>query len=737
MAIARNTWYNIYMNNYDLHIEPSDIGQFLASGNTYYEIPDFQRPYSWDLEDAKLFMEDIENTMATENSEHYFGSVIWMPEGSFKRIIIDGQQRITTVTLMLTAIYHLAKKDESKLKQMSHDSFSNMFLSNPENLKYGRPETHVKLRTVTVDHEIFEKIYNQVELSEQEKVSRLNIVYQYFYDYLSGKDSLDDYYEVLGKFKIAHISLGMRDDPQRIFESINSTGKPLKDGDKIRNFALMLKNENLRNIVYNDYWKKIEKSLVTIKSDDNLSDFFRTFLISVLQRDVKLNEVYSEFKKYFGFELGKVYEEQEIRMFYNRLVNYLNHYLFLKFGNDPDGRYNSVREQAFRLRYLRIEIPFPFLMRILDRYLDGEMDEVETKQIFAIVETYLVRRILMGQYTSSLNKIFYPLYKNIERHIKKADSAPKCIDVLSYILLHQEGNTALPDDKEVSNGIRRVEFYRLRGWVRTFVLFSINSLSKDSLSLEQYVNGSKHFTIEHVMPQTLSKEWRKMLGEEHQRIYDTYIHTLPNLTLTGYNSEYSNLPFSGVPGKDKKTLTDEDGSLIGLDSSSIWMNHWFKDKTIWNEEAIVERAKWYEKQIFRIWPMPKTAYEAPFEGDIVDLVDAGNLTNRIIVSFTAFGDEYSVAQWSDAYYEIMNIIFDKYPVLYEKYLDDPMLQKAISSSNEGPFSRELGGNGHYYISTNTSTNHKIRILQAVLGLLSDEDVDDLDIKLYLKAEKEA
>ena len=135
--------------------------------------------------------------------------------------------------------------------------------------------------------------------------------------------------------------------------------------------------------------------------------------------------------------------------------------------------------------------------------------------------------------------------------------------------------------------------------------------------------------------------------------------------------------------------------------------------------------------------MPKTDYEAPFEGDIVDLVDAADLTNRVITSFTVFGDEYNVAQWSDAYCEMMNIIFDKYPVLYEKYLDDPMLQKAILSSSEEPFDKKLGEDGHHYISTNTSTNHKIRILQAVLSLLPDECVDNLDIKLYLKAEKES
>ena len=712
--------------------------QFLDSGTTYYEIPDFQRPYSWDLEDAKLFMEDVENTIKAEHPEHYFGSVIWMPEGSFKRIIIDGQQRITTTTLMLTAIYHLAKsrKYKAELKQISPESFSNMFLSNPENSQYGRSETHVKLKTVTVDHEIFEKIYRQEDLTEQEKASKLNIVYQYFFDYLSTKELLDDYYEVLGQFKIAYISLGLYDDPQRIFESINSTGKPLKDGDKIRNFALMLKNEDLRKIVYNEYWKKIEKSLVTIKSDDNLSDFFRTFLISILQRDVKLNEVYSEFKKYFRAELGEIYEEPEVREFYDRLTNYLNHYLFLKFGIDSEGRYEPIREQAFRLRYLRIEIPFPFLMRILDKYQNGEIDEEEVKQIFAVIESYLVRRILMGQYTSSLNKVFYPLYKNIVRQSEKTDSRPKCVDVLSYILLHQEGITAFPNDKDVSNSIRKVEFYRLRGWVRTFILFSINALSKDSLSLEQYVNGNKQFTIEHVMPQTLTKEWRRMLGDNYQQIYDTYIHTLPNLTLTGYNSEYSNLPFSGVPGKDKKTLVDEDGNLIGLDSSSIWMNHWFKDRTVWNEEAIEARAKWYEKQINKIWPMPETNYEAPFEGEIVDLVDAEDLTNRVITSFTVFGDEHNVAQWSDAYCEMMGVIFDKYPVLYEKYLEDPLLQKSISISDEEPFDKKLGENGHYYICTNTSTNHKIRILQSVLGLLDDEDVDDLDIKLYLKAEKE-
>ena len=725
------------MMNYDLHIEPNDIKQFLASGNTYYEIPDFQRPYSWEKSDAELFMEDIENTIKDPESEHYFGSVICVPEGSFKRTIIDGQQRVTTTTLMLTAIYHLAKKDDKKLAEISAENFSNMFLSNPDNAKYGRSETHVKLRTVTVDDTIFSKIYHQKPLTEQEKASRLNVVYQYFYDYLSKKEKLDDYYEVLGRFKIADISLGRRDDPQRIFESINSTGKPLKDGDKIRNFALMLRDKNLRDLVYEDYWQKVEKSLVTIKSDDNLSDFFRTFLISVLQQDVKIDEVYHEFKKYFRQKLEKDFGEQELRTFYSRLTSFLDHYLFLKFGEDPDGKYQELKDAAFRLRYLRIEIPFPFLMRVLESYLDSELSLDEAKQAFAITETYLVRRILTGQYTSGLNKVFYPLHKNIRRQIEKSDDGenPKYIDVLSYILLSLRGNTAFPTDKQVVNSIREVEFYHLRNWVCTFILYSINAQSKDSPSLEQYANSSKHFTIEHVMPQTLTKEWREMLGENYEKIHETYVHTLPNLTLTGYNSEYSNRPFSGDPGKDKKTLESESGELIGLDSSSIWMNHWFQNKEVWNEQEIKNRAEWYDRQIQKVWALPETDYNPPFEGDIVELYEVGDLTSRSITAFTISDNEYQADQWSEAYVEIMNIIFEKYPKLYEKYLENPFLEKSISTTEYDTFDKKLDAAGHYYISVASSTNHKIRILKAILNLLSDEEVDELDIKLYLKPEK--
>lgn len=729
-----STRSNIVMYNYDLHIEPNDIKSFLASGNIYYEIPDFQRPYSWGQADAELFMEDVENTIADPESEHYFGSVIWVPEGSFKRTIIDGQQRITTATLMLTAIYHLAEK-EKRLSQISAEDFNNTYLNSPGNTEYGRPESHIKLRTVTIDDEIFDKIYHKKKLTDQEKASRLNIVYQFFYTYLSDKGFLDNYYEALGRFKIADISLGKRDDPQRIFESINSTGKPLTDGDKIRNFALMLKNSGLRTLVYDDYWKRIEKSLVTIKSDDNLSDFFRTFLISVLQRDVKVDEVYKEFKKYFYQKLEKDFGEDEIREFYGRLVNYLDHYLFLKFGEDVDGKYGAFRDAAFRLRYLRIEIPYPFLMRVLENYFDDNFDIEAVRRIFAITETYLVRRILVGQYTSGLNKVFYPLHRNVRRQVEKSDYTPEYVDVLSYILLDLKGNTAMPNDEQISESISKVEFYHLRNWVCNFVLYSINAQSKDSLSLEQYAKGSKHFTIEHIMPQTLSEEWQKMLGKDYQRVYDTYIHTLPNLTLTGYNSEYSNLPFSGAPGEDKKTLVSKGGELIGLDDSSIWMNHWFQDKAVWNEKEIKKRAEWYEKQIKKIWPLPTTSYKPPFEGEIVELGEAGVLTNRSIFMFTAFGNEYEVTQWSDAYCKIMNLLFDKWPVLYERYLENPLLEKSISTSQYGPYDNKLGKDGRYYIGTNTSTNHKVQILQAVLNLLSDDEIDEADVKLYLRLEK--
>lgn len=283
------------------------IKKYLYQPGAVFDIPEFQRPYTWKTVNAQEYLKDLEESVSTGKG-HYFGTVVQVEDedGDDAYSIIDGQQRVTTSLLLIFSIYHLVKKNPSLLGdgETTSDDILDNYLINKN-----RKNNRIKLRTVTTDNEILQHIFdsngNASDLSEKDKLSNLYNVYSVFKEYFSKKDDLSKYINGLRFFKIVCITLEQGDDnPQRVFESINSTGEPLSDGDKIRNFSLMLNSKESRNHVYEEYWKPLERTLTDVNRD-NITDFFRYYLISRRQANVKLPEVYSAFKDEFDTAVGK------------------------------------------------------------------------------------------------------------------------------------------------------------------------------------------------------------------------------------------------------------------------------------------------------------------------------------------------------------------------------------------------------------------------------------------------
>ena len=257
---------------------PNDIKGFIYTPGKHFLIPEFQRPYSWEIDNIKTFLADLEELNETTKN-HYFGTVVYVNDTSDMNAsaIIDGQQRVTTTLLMIMAIYHHAKENPDTCEMPAGDISNNYLFNSSE---YSKEENRIKLRTVTTDNVIFEKLYEQKELTSEEKQNKLFKAYTYFYEYFESRQNLEKYIMNLSRFKIMSIALDASDDnPQRVFESINSTGKPLTDGDKIRNFALMLNSDQVRKHVYEKYWQQIEQEL-TDANKDYITDFFRSYIIS-------------------------------------------------------------------------------------------------------------------------------------------------------------------------------------------------------------------------------------------------------------------------------------------------------------------------------------------------------------------------------------------------------------------------------------------------------------------------
>jgi len=714
----------------------TNIQKILNASETYYEIPNFQRPYAWQTNNANEFLIDLEESVAKRRN-HYFGTVVLVEDtaSSYSVAIIDGQQRVTTSLLMVTAIYHLVKKDPSLIEnpETTPELIRDRYLFNANIDK-----NKVKLRTVTTDNQILQHIFDkdgeESRLEPRERVSNIYQVYSTFRKYFQARTGLDKYIDGLRMFEVISITLNGNDDnPQRVFESINSTGKPLTDGDKIRNFALMLSNDQLRNQVYEKYWSIIEESLVD-SNKDHITDFFRSYIISKRQAIVRLDAVYPEFKKQFDKHVGEAQQEDKIDVFYSDIVESLGFYKLLKLidTSEFEPKYKGISETIFKMRYLQIDLYIPFAMNVLRHHAAGELTDLQLEDVFKLIETYFSRRIVSGIDTTSVDRFLASLHKDVLSYQKTSPDADY-VEVLRYILLNRIGQTRMPDDAEYENAIRSREAYYQRNSFLVYVLTAAEESSKEAVhTLHQISDGKLKLSIEHVMPQTLaSKDWQAMLGDDFERIHRDYLHTLANLTLTGYNSEYSNRPYldkMNLEVKDKKT---GEVRKVGFADSKLPLNEWIAKHDTWNEDTLKERQNWWVTSMKKVWPLPVTAFQPVEEDTTIYLLDEMDLKGAGIRSVEVFGEESSVTTWAEALDAIAEAIYSRNPDFIEMVTEDEYLSRFIRQDASAFYnSAEILDTG-YFIDTGTNTNSKRRLI-AALGSTFNLAHDDIKAELTAK-----
>ncbi|MDD3712455.1 MAG: DUF262 domain-containing protein [Candidatus Izemoplasmatales bacterium] len=715
----------------------SNMKEFLYTPGMFFEIPEFQRPFSWQATNIDEFLNDLEECIK-EGKNHYFGTVVQVKDTDsvYSRAIIDGQQRVTTSLLMISAIYHMARRNPSLIEnqETTADKIEYQYLINKD-----LDNSRVKLRTVTMDNEILQRIFNvhgeESELDLKDRQSNVYKVYAKFREYFSKKQGgLDKYIDGLEKFEIALLTLVSSDDnPQRVFESINSTGKPLSDGDKIRNFALMLNNKKLRNHVYCEYWRPIERTLTGI-NQDNITDFFRYYLISQKQTNIKMPEVYSEFKKKFNKDVGETQEIDSIDKFYGNIKRALKFYQLLKLYDTNDIKnstdlsiYGDISENIFRMRYLRVDLYIPYAMSVLEYHAGGKITDEDLASIFKLIETYFSRRIVVNFYVTSVDRFMATLHRQVLNYLR-LNSEANYVEVLKYIFLSQTGQTQMPTNDDFNTAVRTFPFYEQHGnSVLCYVLSSAENGSKDDpkQTLHKIVEDELQLTIEHVMPQTLtSKEWREMLGEDYERIHGQYLHTLANLTLTGYNSEYSNLPFNGVPAKDKMTLEVKEkktGEIrkVGFQYSPLQINKWIAARDSWNEDTLKERQDWWLENLNKKWPLPETSFKPAEEDTSIYLLDDIDLKGKGIKSIEIFGKKNSVSTWADAVDIIIEAIYDNNPDHFLTTIKNNEWLSKYIQTDATVFSsyREVYDTG-YFINTGTDTNSKRQLVANIAKALN-------------------
>lgn len=544
----------------------------ILNGNKQFLIPVYQRFYSWDIEQCKRLWNDIVEMQRKGKVGHFVGSIVniaeqAMPTGVQKYMIIDGQQRMTTLTLLLLALRDYAIKNPGDTS-INARRIDNMLLKN----EYENGDERYKLLLTETDRDILINLVEEKPIAEGTR-SRLIENYKFFADKLADKEILPaEVYESIGKLQIVNITLDRAvDDAQAIFESLNSTGKELSESDLIRNYVLMGLEPSEQIYVYEHLWRPMEQLFVYETQGTVMDAFFRHYLTMKLARIPKQGRVYEEFKLYhLNCEFGT------IRELCQDLLDYAKYYTNIVFKRNSDLDLKKLYEEIIDLR---MEVSYPFLLKIHHDCTDGIITSDELKEILKLCISYVLRRAICEIPTNSMNKTFATL----KNYIKPDDY----LNSVKAFFVMQDTYKEFPDNDKFEGAFVSRDIYNMRA--RNYILSRLENFeNKAPIIIENY-------TIEHIMPQNknLSLEWQADLGADWQEVQKKYLHTIGNLTLTAYNSEMSDRPF-----REKMNMPG------GFKESALRLNKYIVLLNEWNEKHIQERANMLAKKAESIWPYP-------------------------------------------------------------------------------------------------------------------------------------
>ncbi len=554
----------------------------LLNGQCQYIIPVYQRKYSWqaDVQCARLW-KDIVEMEKKKKKHHFVGSIVSIAEkksvmGIQKQLIIDGQQRMTTLSILMVALRDYLK--EQGAGDDVDNNITNMVLKNPSR----KGDDAYKMLLTDTDRDIMIKLVDGIKIKEDED-SLIYVNYLYFKQKVAdGVLTPDEIYESISKLDIVGIILDkdQGDEPQLIFESLNSTGMALSKSDLIRNFILMGLDNDAQKRIYNNYWKPLEGFFPQqVQGEENRMDkFFRDYLTVKLGRNVKFDNIYEEFKDYAGNSELSTSEElaEDVMIFGDLYTNITTDRKTLPVNHQP---LLPIFEE---IRSLRMEVAYPFLIKVYRDFVDGLITIEETVEIMRLTIAYIVRRAICEIPTNSMNKTFATMKNSIQ--------VDDYLNSVKAAFFFAETYKRFPNDEEFKAALLERNMYT----IRISKYFYVKLENEDNKEPIPYVG----YTTEHILPQNknMRDEWKVALGENYAEIQAKYLNTLGNLTLTRYNSEMGDKPFS-----EKLEIYKE--------SAMHNLNKYVVQQTTWNEGTIVERAKQLSARACDVWKAPILDHE--------------------------------------------------------------------------------------------------------------------------------
>lgn len=557
----------------------------LLNTSRQFIVPIFQRNYSWQKNQyEQLWFDILRASKFKEKQNHFIGSIVYIDMGTpagrpQQLLLIDGQQRLTTISILLCAIKDYVQKFNLETKLINLAKIKNQFLYNSDEID----EDKYKLLLNVQDKETYIKLIDNTIFTVNKPATNIIKCYEFFYerieDFIKEYGQIDEIYAGIFKLSLVSISLDKdSDNPQMIFESMNSTGKDLSQTDLLRNYLLMDLTPEKQTRLYKTYWKSMEELFGEdiYKNDVNKFDYFiRDFL--TLKSDTgyicKINNVYENFKRYY------LDNNCEKFVVLKDLFTYAKYYACIDLLQEKDDELKLYWQE---FKKLDSHVVYPFLLKLYDDYSCQILIKEDFKKILQVVISYLWRRAICEIPTNSLSKTFATLYQAVD----KEDYVNSIIKAFVF----KSSYKRFPSDYEVREKLQIKDIYHFR--LRKYLLEALeNYYHKEPIDL-----NTANYTIEHIMPQNIEHNlsWQQMLGEDWQEVHSLYLHTLGNLTITGYNAEMSN-----------KSFGEKVNGESGFKHSHLKLNESIAQCDVWNKKAIQRRTNILTDIILKIWKYPE------------------------------------------------------------------------------------------------------------------------------------
>jgi uncharacterized protein with ParB-like and HNH nuclease domain len=673
------------------------LNDFLSQTKTQFVIPVYQRNYDWTEEQCKQLLYDILEIGNKTVGVHFIGSIVFIHDGVYtssevkQLVVIDGQQRLTTFSLLYLALHRFAQENDMQEKA---EEIKDTFITN----KYVKEEgSKMKLKQSDNNASAFKFLMSGEDIKQYKEFSRVVNNFSYFKQNISAS-TFETILNGLNRLIFVEISLERgKDDPQRIFESINSTGLELSQADLIRNYILMGLEPRDQERIFESYWNVIENKTKHIDTEQRrVSDFIRDFLTYKTKKIPNRNAVYEEFKSRYANRDNRFYGEtlQEIKeysYYYDKLIN-------SQHEHDAD-----VRKELNYLNRLEIQVAFPFLLPVYNDYSKNVISKEVFISVLRLIQSFAWRRIMINMPASALNKIFLALYNDIQPH--------SYLESLQRSLVKKKGTSRIPNNQEIDTALTERDVYTMQAKNRIYFLEQLeNYQNREFVSID-----NPNLTIEHIFPQNPSAKWEEELSEQEFTLFqEKYLNTIANLTLSGNNGSLSNKSF-----QEKKHMNSQ-GKEQGYLYSNLRMNAMLKEIDGWNEENYLKRLAWIQERFKKIWPYPEVelASENEEEDEDYNIFEVTDARFKKLDYFIFRDEKVVTKEIANMYQHVINILYHENPVLFG-HPDVAGIIQLTADRNLLRSAKELGST--FFYESNIDNNNKLERLRRLLIRFNSED----------------